>query len=271
MTRFKRILSASMLIAALVALPACTSTHVTSGSLKSTADATVQDDKPKMELGVELEIQFSTKPKVLKPVEGSNDEADLPQGSATIAADPYVELYAVKGHPYQTIASHSHYHTPIVDNGEPRGNSRIWGDATNNVQRASIEAIRGAAKKAGMTLDQEAMVLAIAYVESGFNPDAAAGTTSAQGLGQFIRKTGEAYGLTDANRWDLNEQARALVEHTMDNYEAAHSAGLGAEYVYARHHDGSFTNEYGGLDLAVDHVVPKSVEIRRILANLESI
>lgn len=169
---------------------------------------------------------------------------------------PYVTLYAQKGPAYKTIVKHSHYNAPIVENGQLRGKSRIWGDASHKTQRASIEAIRAAAKHVGMTREQEAMVLAIAYVESGFNPDAAAGTTSAQGLGQFIRKTGASYGLTDANRWDIREQARALVEHTLDNYAAARKAGLGGEYVYARHHDGSFTNKYGGVDIARNHVLP---------------
>ncbi|MFQ6551056.1 transglycosylase SLT domain-containing protein [Aestuariibius insulae] len=180
--------------------------------------------------------------------------------------DPYVSLYAKKGAKYKTVVEWSYYNAPIVENGQLRGNSRIWGDATQATQRASINAIRAAAKRAYMTADQEAMVLAIAYVESGFNPDAAAGTTSAQGLGQFIRKTGEAYGLTNANRWDVQEQARALVEHTLDNYAAAKRAGLGDEYVYARHHDGSFTNNYGGVDLARSRVLPMLPKIEKALA-----
>ena len=181
--------------------------------------------------------------------------------------DPYGELYATRGLPYRNIADHSHYSTPIIDNGQPRGNSRIWGDASKEVQRRSIDAIRAEASKAGMTLEQEAMVLAIAFIESGFNPDAAAGTTSAQGLGQFIRRTGAHYGLTDTNRWDVQEQARALVEHTLDNYAAARRAGLGEEYVYARHHDGSFSNQYGGVDLAKERVLPLAQRFNKVLGS----
>ncbi len=183
-------------------------------------------------------------------------------------ADLYLELYAMKGFSYRNIAGHSLYSTPIIENGQPRGNSRIWGDARKEVQRMSIDAIRAEARKAGMSVEQEAMVLAIAYIESGFNPDAAAGTTSAQGLGQFIRKTGAHYGLTDCNRWNIHEQSRALVEHTLDNYVAVERAALGLEYVYARHHDGSFTNAYGGVDLAIMKVVPKYREIIAILGKL---
>lgn len=198
----------------------------------------------------------------------SHDTYEAPLTHVAVESDPYEKIYASKGLSYRTIVDHSHYATPIINDNQPRGNSRIWGDASFEVQRASIEAIRAEASKAGMTMDQEAMVLAIAYVESGFNPDAAAGTTSAQGLGQFIRKTGAHYGLSDGNRWDVQEQARALVEHTMDNYAAAERAGLGDEYVYARHHDGSFNNKYGGVDLATGKVIPKSAEIRDILSEL---
>lgn len=179
--------------------------------------------------------------------------------------DPYATIYARKGFAYRTIADHSFYSAPIVRNGQPRGNSRIWGDASHETQRASIEAIRSAARAAGMTLDQEAMVLAIARHESGFNPDAAAGTTSAHGLGQFIRATGAAYGLTDASRWDIHAQAKALVAHTMDNFEAVQRKGLGPEYVYARHHDGSFDNRYGGLDIARTHVASNVARMRDVI------
>jgi putative chitinase len=195
------------------------------------------------------------------------EQTALALTTKAIAEDPYLNLYAKKGAKYKTVVEWSHYNAPIAENGQLRGNSRIWGDATQATQRASIDAIRAAAKLAGMTADQEAMVLAIAYVESGFNPDAAAGTTSAQGLGQFIRKTGEAYGLTDANRWDANEQARALVKHTLDNYAAAKRAGLGDEYVYARHHDGSFTNNYGGVDLAKERVIPLAQRFSDVLGS----
>ena len=183
-----------------------------------------------------------------------------------VTGDPYVNIYAKKGSSYKKVVKWSHYNSTIVNNGQLRGNSRIWGDATQATQRASIEAIRAAAKQADITAEQEAMVLAIAYIESGFNPDAAAGTTSAQGLGQFIRRTGEAYGLTDADRWDVREQARALVEHTMDNYAAAKRAGLGDAYVYARHHDGGFTNNYGGVDLAKNRVLPLLPKMKKALA-----
>jgi len=87
-------------------------------------------------------------------------------------------------------------------------------------------------------------------MESGFNPDAAAGTTSAHGIGQFINKTGAAYHLNDCNRWSIFMQTQALAQHTAENIASAKSNGLDIWFAYARHHDGSFKNKYKGMDLA---------------------
>lgn len=183
----------------------------------------------------------------------------------TASVDPYAIFYAPRGAAPRTVVNHSHYNAPIVQSGQARGRSRIWGDADVDTQRTSITAIRRAARRAGMSVKQEALVLAMAWVESGFNPDAAAGTSSAQGLGQFIRKTGAAYGLTDDNRWVLEEQARALVAHTLDNIKAAEREGFDLPYVYARHHDGNFRNTHGGLDIARNRVMPKFRQFLRAL------
>ena len=114
-----------------------------------------------------------------------------------------------------------------------------------------------------------ALTLAIARVESGFNPDAAAGTTSAHGLGQFVDQTGEGYGLTDENRWDVNEQARALVAHTQDNIERAEKNGRGREYVYAYHHDGP-SLKYGGLAIGRANVTPRVASFLKLVEGEEN-
>ncbi|MGH8043492.1 MAG: peptidoglycan-binding protein, partial [Stenotrophomonas sp.] len=98
-------------------------------------------------------------------------------------------------------------------------------------------------------------VLAIARVESGFNPDAAAGTTSASGLGQFIDRTGKHYGLNNANRFDVDAQSDALVAHFVDNRNLARDRGQGEDYIYKYHHDGP-TKDYGGLGLSHRKVAP---------------
>jgi hypothetical protein len=175
-----------------------------------------------------------------------------------VAADTSTELaiYAPRGAAYaqDQVKSYSYYNEPLVEGGL-RGNSRRGGDASRDVQQAAIDAIVSAGKAAGMTPHQIALTLAIARHESGFNPDAAAGTTTAHGLGQFIKDTGKAYGLNDTNRWDLTAQAEALVAHTLDNIKIANRRGKGDEYVYKYHHDGP-RKDYGGLTLAREFVMP---------------
>lgn len=166
-------------------------------------------------------------------------------------------LYASRGAAYKSsqIKSYSYYNDTINGVG-PRGTSRVHGDAPKAVQKTAIETIIAQGRKAGMNNEDIALTLAIARLESGFNPDAAAGTTSAHGLGQFVDKTGTAYGLTDENRWDINEQARALVEHTQDNIKRAEKNGRDRDYVYAYHHDGP-SLKYGGLGIGRANVNPR--------------
>lgn len=202
-----------------------------------------------------------------QPATGEAIRAKAGQNSVGASMDPYQKIYAVRGAAYRTVVPWSFYNAPILENGQPRGRSRRHGDASHHTQRTVIDLLRREAVRAGLTLEQQAMVLAIAKVESGFNPDAAAGTSSALGIGQFIRKTGEAYGLNDDTRFDVVLQARALVMHTRDNFKAAAKAGLPMEFVYARHHDGDFKNTYGGVELSRKIVMPLLPEMRRIIAS----
>ena len=118
-----------------------------------------------------------------------------------------------------------------------------------------IDTIIESAREKGLSPRETAHVLAIARVESGFNPDAAAGTTSASGLGQFIDKTGNHYHLNSRNRFDVGAQSDALVDHYIDNRTLAHKRGQGEEYIYKYHHDGP-TRDYGGLTLSEKKVMP---------------
>ena len=90
-----------------------------------------------------------------------------------------------------------------------------------------------------------AIALATARHESGFNPDASAKSSSATGIGQFINDTGTAYGIKDANRWDMDTQVDALVNHVYDNAQLARKKGYGDEYIYALHHDGPSLDRTG--------------------------
>ncbi|MBS7456647.1 peptidoglycan-binding protein [Coralloluteibacterium stylophorae] len=170
----------------------------------------------------------------------------------------YADLIQRKGGAYRAeqVAQDSHYLDPIERReGRLAGNSRIWGDASAEVQSRVIDHLLDASRDAGLGARDTAHVLAIARIESGFNPDAAAGTTSASGLGQFVRDTGIAYGLTDQNRFDVQSQARALVAHYLDNRELATRRGQDEAYIYKYHHDGP-SLDFGGLALSEDKVMP---------------
>ncbi|MFZ5656501.1 MAG: XVIPCD domain-containing protein [Pseudomonadota bacterium] len=179
----------------------------------------------------------------------------------------YTELVQPKGRPYREsqIVPHSHYRDPIDRTpGRLAGNSRVWGDASPQVQSRVIDRLIEASRDAGLSPRQTAHVLAIARVESGFNPDAAAGTTSAFGLGQFIDRTAASYGVGDANRGDVRVQSRALVAHYLDNLRLARSRGQGDEYVYKYHHDGP-TRDYGGLELSRREVMSHLDQYERLV------
>lgn len=168
-----------------------------------------------------------------------------------------INMYVTQpGRPYGTVVRRSHYNDPIdLTPGRAAGNSRIWGDAPWEVQQQVIDSLVVKSSQYGLDAHDTAYILAIARIESGFNPDAAAGTTTASGLGQFIDRTGAAYGLDNSNRFDLDSNADALVRHYIENKNLAAQRGLGEEYVYKFHHDGP-TRDYGGLQLSIDRVMP---------------
>lgn len=173
--------------------------------------------------------------------------------------DPiYTDLVQPRGPGYRSenIKPWSHYREPIDSgDGQLHGESRRWGDASAQTQSRVIDSLIDASRDAGLSSRETAYVLAIARIESGFNPDAAAGTTSASGLGQFIDRTGAHYGVDNSNRFDVQTQSQALVQHFIDNRDLAHSRGQGEDYIYKYHHDGP-SRDYGGLGLSRREVAP---------------
>ncbi|MCE4372410.1 peptidoglycan-binding protein [Xanthomonas hortorum] len=170
----------------------------------------------------------------------------------------YTEMLQPRGAAYSSdrIKPWSHYREPIDSaDGRLHGESRRWGDASPQTQSRVIDSLIDASQDAGLSSRETAYVLAIARVESGFNPDAAAGTTSASGLGQFIDRTGAHYGVTTANRFDVQTQSQALVQHFIDNRDLARSRGQDEDYIYKYHHDGP-SKDYGGLALSRREIAP---------------
>lgn len=170
----------------------------------------------------------------------------------------YTDMVQPRGAAYHSdrIKPWSHYREPIDnDDGHLHGESRRWGDASPQTQSRVIDSLIDASREAGLSARETAHILAIARIESGFNPDAAAGTTSASGLGQFIDRTGAHYGINNANRFDAQAQSQALVRHFIDNRDLARSRDQGEDHIYKYHHDGP-SQDYGGLALSRREVAP---------------
>lgn len=164
------------------------------------------------------------------------------------------DLYGKKGVQAGDVAAQSYFDKPIVEGGL-RGNSRMAGDVDPAVQQEIVNKIVNVGSKLGMTDYEIAYTLATVRYESGFNPDAAAKSSSARGLGQFIDKTGKSYGIFPENQWDVDMQVQAVLEHTVDNFRMASNKKYGNEYVYALHHDGPSLDK-GGLGLSKKHIMP---------------
>jgi hypothetical protein len=179
----------------------------------------------------------------------------------------YNVFYSRKGAAYrkEKVVEESAYFLPIdTRTGRPAGNSRIWGDANQEVQRKVIDALVEAAKKDGFSVRRIAMLLAMVKIESGFNPDAAAGTTSASGLGQFITRTGKGYGLNAQNRFELGPSISALIAYFKDNEKYAREADESDYFVYKYHHDGPKL-DFGGAALATNKFAPLAAAYEKAL------
>jgi hypothetical protein len=161
------------------------------------------------------------------------------------------ELYGKKGTDNNTVVDWSHYNDDVPEEGYTRN----AGGAPKSVQESIIKKIIDVGRTLQATDEEIAYSLATARFESGFNPYAAARSSSAYGLGQFIKKTGEAYNLNEENRDDVDMQVQALVEHTIDNFRIASNKNYSKAHVYALHHDGPKLNK-DGLSKSREHIMP---------------
>lgn len=121
------------------------------------------------------------------------------------------------------------------------------------IQRESIRAILYHSRQVNLSIVDQAVLLATAEIESGFNPMARAATTSACGLFQFVQRTGEAFELPTEDCMNPWLNARSGIEHYISNYQARVKKQVdhleGAERVlrtfeltYYLHHDGPNSN-----------------------------
>ena len=221
-----------------------------------TEEGKLSNEEALFEMGKQIRNELITTSELpsgkglMSPV--TDDDMGLPSKPSKV--EELKDLYSTKGPQYKKdqIVGHSYINDPLVEGGV-RGKSRVHGDASIETQNKVIDSIVAKGREADLSDREIALVLAIAKHESGFNPDAAAGTTSARGLGQFVNKTGKSYGITKDNQWDLDTQIDALIAHTKDNMDLA--KGKDEAYVYAYHHDGP-SLQYGGLKISKDKVMP---------------
>lgn len=141
-----------------------------------------------------------------------------------------------------------------------RGLSSRGGHVSPEVRKQIIRLILDESKDLS-EMDQ-AMLLAIAEAESGFNPDAKATTTSASGVFQLIKATGEALGVFGADVFNAHKNIKAGVKLYLEhqalirNRYPKESSETKLALLYALHHDGPTLN-FGGLDIAHKRVMPR--------------
>lgn len=104
----------------------------------------------------------------------------------------YLRTQRGKAYSEDKIVSHSWLsRCPSIEKqpNEIAGQSRVWGDISPDDQALVVDLIIEICTRYKLTYREIAFVLLMVRVESGFNPDAAAGTTSAGGLAQYTKDT----------------------------------------------------------------------------------
>jgi len=109
--------------------------------------------------------------------------------------DIYELLKPKKGYAYKEdqIIESSLVNLPIPQGKKLKGNSRVIGDVNNETFKTIVDIIISLCSRYNLDYKEIAYTLLICLAESGFNPDAAAGTTSASGLAQYTKGTADAF------------------------------------------------------------------------------
>lgn len=193
----------------------------------------------------------------------------------------YEHLYASKGKSYKasSIEKYSWLNkkpTITKPEGKIAGNSRVWGDISHENQKRVIDLIIEVGTRYKLSYREIAYLLLLVKVESGFNPDAAAGTTSAAGLAQFTEATveeatkpnyskkllGFTLDLDDENIFDAEKGALAALLSFLicKNKAEKYYPGEVEENIYVFHHEGWYFNPNKSSQARIP-------EVRSIIAN----
>ncbi|MYM93992.1 LysM peptidoglycan-binding domain-containing M23 family metallopeptidase [Duganella vulcania] len=148
----------------------------------------------------------------------------------------YEILRASKGAAYSEdkIKKYSYLHMqPKIDKpaGALAGLSRIHGDASPQVQDRIIDMLVEIGARYKLPYRDIAHMLLFCKIESGFNPDAAAGTTSAAGLGQYTKATVEEAAKEEVSKKRLGFVLE-LDGHVFDAERGAY--GIALSYMIAK-------------------------------------
>lgn len=172
------------------------------------------------------------------------------------------------------VKNNSHYFDPIKDGDGLSGRSRRWGDADYTVQAQCIVRLTKKLRSAGFTESEVSFAVALCRCESGFNPDAAAGYSSASGLGQFLDRTRGALckraNLRSSDPFDADLNVICMSETLKECFAFARKyAKPGTiryfQFAYAYHHDGPALNS-GGLEIAAEKVLPWLETVKKCIS-----
>lgn len=193
----------------------------------------------------------------------------------------YERLFASKGKAYKesSIEKYSWLSKkPTINkpDGKIAGISRVWGDISHENQKRVIDLIIEVGTRYKLSYRDIAHLLLLVKVESGFNPDAAAGTTSAAGLAQYTEATveeatkaiyskkllGFTIDLEDENIFDAERGAlSALLSFLIcKNKAKEHFPDEIENNIYLFHHEGWYFNPKKGSQARIP-------EVRSIIAN----
>lgn len=185
---------------------------------------------------------------------------------ATVVAQPRPNFSSSK--------NYSHYNEPISKSkNRLSGNGREWGNANYDVQCEVMKLILKHSSK--LQIEDQAILLAIARLESGFNPDAAARQTSAGGVFQIVDRTARGLKLNTNRRFDALSNIKAgikLFEQNLKIVNKRYPKLRGNErsiLLYALHHDGP-TLQYGGAEIARNNLLPYLDQFRELAVQYNS-
>lgn len=126
-----------------------------------------------------------------------------------------------------------------------------------------------------LSVDDQALLLAIARLESGFNPDAASKTSSAVGVFQIIRANWQGLNLPQESVFDADSNIRAGIQFYQENLRLQQRKFPGiagdekAVLLYALHHDGPSLNS-GGAKIAREALLPYFNKFRALVLELNT-